>query len=192
MSDRGLPPELRLGCLLPLLLVLSLVTVAGAVYAYDGLRGERLTSTTATIVAIEPDGADADGRRHVQCYVAAYDVAGVSHRHRSCDVTPSLDRDERRRQEDDRFVEEVFAARHPIGSEVKVLRRVDPPFDARGPLVDRRVSIGGGRDVVTVVIGAVVMLGGCGPLALLLLSRTRAGRRSRRERPAAPGAGGEA
>ena len=192
MTDRDLPPELRLGCLVPLLLVLSLVTLAGAAYAADGLRGERLTSTTATVVEVEPNGVDADGRRHVRCYVAAYVVAGTTHRHRTCDVTPSLDRDERRRQEDERFVEEVFAKRHPIGSEVKVLRREDPPFEARGPLVDRRIAIGGGRDLGTVAIGAVVMVLGGAPLALLLLSRLLPGRRTRRRGTAAPRGRGEA
>ena len=192
MSDDDLPKELPLGCLLPLCLVLLLLFLAGAVYAFDGLTGERLTSSTATVVEVEPGGVDLDGERHVQCYVAAYVVGGVTHHHRSCDVTPSLDRQERRRQEDERFVEEVFAARHPVGSEVKVLRRVDPPYEARGPIVDPDITIGGGRDLVTVGIGAVVMLVGGAPLILLVLSKLRPSTRARRRRPAAPGAAGEA
>ena len=175
-DDDDRPPELRFGCLLPTLLVLLLLSAAGAVYAYDGLKGERLTSTTATVVDVERDGRDAQGDRHVQCYVVEYAVEGVRHTHRSCDVTAELNRHQRRRAEDERFVEEVFAARHPVGSEVKVLRRVDPPHEARGPVVDPGIAIAGGRNVITVAIGLVVMLVGAAPLTLLLLSKLRRSR----------------
>ena len=176
-GDDDRPQELRLGCLLPLVLVLLLLTAAGAVYAYDGLVGERLASAQATVVEVEPDGRDERGERHVQCYVVEYVAEGVRHRHRTCDVNAELTtRSERRRAEDERFVEEVFAARHPVGSEVTLLRRRDPPYEARGPVADPGIAMGGGRGPVTVAIGVAVMLVGGMPLALLLLSKLRCGR----------------